>query len=229
MNFKFHPDLRLQKLRIGREQAPLVVIDSLVADADELVDIAAKKMFSDVVTYYPGVRSKVPLTYQQFVIEQLRDVFADYFGLSGRTVRFTACHFSLVTTPPMKLAHLQSIPHIDSTAASELAFVHYLFKSDFGGTSFYRHRATGFEYIDDVRAPEYWRVVEEEKTGPHSPEAGYISGDTPLYERIGLQDGVFNRMLIYRRNSLHSGALGPDFVPDLNPRTGRLSINGFLA
>lgn len=229
MNFKFHPDLRLQKLRIGREQAPLVVIDSLVADADELVDIAAKKMFSDVVTYYPGVRSKVPLTYQQFVIEQLRDVFADYFGLSGRTVRFTACHFSLVTTPPQKLAHLQSIPHIDSTAASELAFVHYLFKSDFGGTSFYRHRATGFEYIDDVRAPEYWRVVEEEKTGPHSPEAGYISGDTPLYERIGLQDGVFNRMLIYRRNSLHSGALGPDFVPDLNPRTGRLSINGFLA
>ena len=154
MNFKFHPDLSLQKLRIGREQAPLVVIDSLVADADELVDIAATKMFSEVATYYPGVRSKVPLTYQQFVLEQLRDVFAGYFGLSGRTVRFTACHFSLVTTPPAKLAHLQSIPHIDSTAGFELAFVHYLFKSDFGGTSFYRHRATGFEYIDDSRAPQ---------------------------------------------------------------------------
>ena len=229
MNFKFHPDFRLQKLRIGREQAPLVVIDSLVADADELVNIAATKMFGDVVSYYPGVRSKVPLTYQRFVIDQFREVFADYFGLSANVVRFTACHFSLVTTPPEKLAHLQSIPHIDSTAASELAFVHYLFKSDLGGTSFYRHRATGFEYIDDARAPEYWRVVEEEKAGPHSPVAGYIHGDTPLYEQVGHQDGVFNRMLIYRRNSLHSGALGPNFVPDLNPRTGRLSVNGFLA
>ena len=36
-------------------------------------------------------------------------------------------------------------------------------------------------------------------------------------------------MLIYRRNSLHSRGLARNFIPDLNPRTGRLSINGFLA
>jgi hypothetical protein len=35
-------------------------------------------------------------------------------------------------------------------------------------------------------------------------------------------------MLVYRRNSLHSGCIGPDFVPDANPLTGRLSINSFL-
>jgi Family of unknown function (DUF6445) len=229
MNLALHPNAKIKKLTIGREQAPLVVIDDFVANAESLVELAAAKMFGDGASYYPGVRSKVPLTYQRFIIDQLREVFAGYFGLGANGVRFTACHFSLVTTPPEKLAHLQRIPHIDSTAASELAFVHYLFKSDLGGTSFYRHRATGFEYIDDARAPEYWRVVDEEKAGPHSPEAGYISGDTPLYERIGHQDGVFNRMVIYRRNSLHSGALGPNFLPDLNPRTGRLSINGFLA
>jgi hypothetical protein len=50
-----------------------------------------------------------------------------------------------------------------------------------------------------------------------------------LYEQICRQDGVFNRMLMYRRNSLHTGALSPSFIPDPNPRTGRLSINGFLA
>ena len=43
------------------------------------------------------------------------------------------------------------------------------------------------------------------------------------------EEGVFNRMLVYRRNSLHSGSIAADFVPDPNPRTGRLSINGFLA
>jgi hypothetical protein len=35
-------------------------------------------------------------------------------------------------------------------------------------------------------------------------------------------------MLVYKRNSLHSGSIPPDFVPDPNPATGRLSINSFI-
>ena len=35
-------------------------------------------------------------------------------------------------------------------------------------------------------------------------------------------------MLAYRRSSLHCGCIAPGFVPDPNPRTGRLSVNGFL-
>jgi len=175
------------------------------------------------------VRAKVSLTYQLFVLEQLRSVFAEEFAFESGAVRFTACHYSLVTTPPEKLTYLQRIPHIDSVASKELAFVHYLFKADLGGTAFYRHRKTGFEYVDQDRKPEYLRCLEEEKLGPHSPPAEYIQGDTPLYELLGSQQGVFNRLVMYRRNSLHSGALGRDFVVDPNPRTGRLSINGFLA
>jgi hypothetical protein len=37
-----------------------------------------------------------------------------------------------------------------------------------------------------------------------------------------------NVVLVYRRNSLHSGCIDPAFVPDANPRTGRLSINSFI-
>jgi len=229
MTITTHPNFRLQKLTIGREQAPLVVVDNFVANPDELVALAASKMFGDVVSYYPGVRAKVPLTYQRFVIDQLRDVFAGYFGLSAAGVRFTGCHFSLVTTPPDKLSYVQRVPHIDSVSGVELAFIHYLFKTDLGGTSFYRHRSTGYEYIDFQRQTDYWRIVDEEMNGPTPAEPGYINGDTALYERVGHQDGVFNRMLVYRRNSLHSGSLARDFVPDTNPRTGRLSINGFLA
>jgi hypothetical protein len=229
MTFALHQDFRLQKLTFGREQAPLIVIDNLVANPDELVDLAASKMFGDVVSYYPGVRAKVPLTYQRFVIEQMRDVFADYFGLAAGTLRFTACHFSLVTTPPEKLTYLQRIPHVDSLSRTELAFIHYLFKTDLGGTAFYRHRKTGFESLDQVRKPEYWRHIEEEQTGPDAPPAAYINGDTPLYEQTCHQAGAFNRMLVYRRCSLHSGAIAPSFVADPNPLTGRLSVNGFLA
>ena len=136
-------------------------------------------------------------------------MFAEEFAFESGAVRFTACHYSLVTTPPEKLTYLQRIPHIDSVASKELAFVHYLFKADLGGTAFYRHRKTGFEYVDQDRKPEYLRCLEEEKLGPHSPPAEYIHGDTPLYELLGSQQGVFNRLVMYRRNSLHSGALAP--------------------
>jgi len=229
MNLVFHPDFRVQKLKIGREEAPLVVIDNLVADPDQLVEMAAGKVFSDVTTYYPGVRTKVPLTYQRFMIEKLNGVFADHFGLAANALRFTACHFSLVTTPAEKLTHLQRIPHVDSLLSNELAFIHYLFKTDLGGTAFYRHRATGFESVGQERIDEYMRVVEAEKQGSDSPPPEYIHGDTPLYEQVNKQEGAFNRLLVYRRTSLHSAALSRNFVPDPNPGTGRLSINGFLA
>lgn len=228
MNIATHPDPIVQKLTIGRERAQLLVVDNLVAGAESLVDLAATKLFSDVATYYPGIRAKVPLTYQHFVLEKFGPLFSEFFGLAGTRLRFTACHFSLVTTPPEKLDYLQRIPHADSFDGSQLAFIHYLFKSDLGGTAFYRHRKTGFEFIDAARSDEYLRCLEEDRGGPHQPPAGYINGDTPLYEEVDRQHGVFNRMLIYRRSSLHSGCIPAGFVPDANPRTGRLSVNGFL-
>ena len=228
MNIATHPDSVVQKLTIGREKAPLLVIDNLVSDAESLVDLAATKTFADVATYYPGIRAKVPLTYQQLVLDRFGPLFSEYLGVPGARLRFTNCHFSLVTTPPEKLEYLQRVPHADSFLGGQLAFVHYLFKADLGGTAFYRHRQTGFEVIDETRSAEYLRCLAEEQIGPHSPPPGYINGDTPLYEEVGRQQGVFNRMLAYRRSSLHSGCIAPGFVPDPNPRTGRLSVNGFL-
>ena len=223
-----HPDLSIQELTIGNEGAPLLVIDNVVANAEALVDMAAAKMFSNAASHYPGLRSKAPLTYQRYVLEQFNELFTRVFSLGKRTLSFTSCHFSLVTTPPEKLAHLQCIPHVDSTDNNELAFVHYLFKKDLGGTAFYRHRNTGFEFVDALRKEAYFRERDLEMLGPDKPPQAYIHGDTALYDQISRQHARFNRMLIYRRTSLHSGDLAPDFVPDLDPRTGRLSLNGFL-
>jgi hypothetical protein len=229
LNFAPHRDPRIQKLTIGRELAPLLVVDNLVSDPDALIELAAGKFFGEVTSYYPGVRAKAPLSYQQYVLDQFRGLFGEYFHVQPGTIRFTMCRFSVVTTPADKLAHLQCIPHVDSVFGNELAFVHYLFKRDLGGTAFYRHRRTGFEVIDLARQSEYFACVEEEKLGPSKPEVRYINGSTTLYEEIGREEGVFNRMVIYRRNSLHSGCIREDFIPDPDPRTGRLSLNGFLA
>jgi uncharacterized membrane protein len=94
MTIDRHRNFTLQKFRIGREQAPLVVIDNLVADPEELVGVAASKQFGEVASYYPGVRAKVALSYQQFILEQLRGVFAEEFAFASGAVRFTACHYS---------------------------------------------------------------------------------------------------------------------------------------
>jgi hypothetical protein len=229
MTFARHSDFHIERLTIGAEHAPLLVIDNLLADPDELVEMAVSKTYGDVVSYYPGVRAKVPLTFQRFLLDELRGEFASSFGVNGKLLRFTACHFSLITTPKERLTYMQRIPHVDSLFSNELALILYLFRTDMGGTSFYRHRKTGFEFVDQARNAEYWRHIQEEQAEVERGPPAYIDGDTDFYERIGHQEGVFNRMLVYRRTSLHSGALRPGFVPVSDPRQGRLSLNGFIA
>ncbi|MFL6551130.1 MAG: DUF6445 family protein [Povalibacter sp.] len=228
MILDLHPQISVQKLTIGNEKAPLLVIDNFIADPDRLVRRAATRMYANGGRYYPGVRAEAPPSYEQLFETKLRKLLFDYFDLQGSGFRFPLCHYSVVTTPAEKLEFLQRIPHFDSVNRNGLASVHYLFKRDLGGTAFYRHRATGFEYIDESRRDPYLKTLETEREGPNAPGPSYINGDTALFEQIAKQDGVFNRILIYRRNSLHSGSINPDFVPDPNPATGRLSINSFL-
>jgi hypothetical protein len=228
MILDLHPEFRVEKLAIGRERAPLLVIDNFVADPDRLVKKAATAQFTPGGRFYPGIRAKAPPSYEHFLATRLQPLFSEYFGLACRSFRLTMCHYSLVTTPPEQLSLLQCLPHVDSLAPEGLATIHYLFKGTLGGTAFYRHRATGYEYLDDVRGPLYSRALEAECAGPTRPASEYINGDTALFEQVGRAEGVFNRMLVYRRNSLHSGAIDRAFVPDPNPRTGRLSINSFL-
>jgi hypothetical protein len=228
MILNLHRDIRIQKFEVGAEKAVLLVIDNFVADAERLVRRAANRPFTLLSRFYPGIRLEAPPSYEEFLIRSLQPLFVEHFGLRSRTIKFPMRHYSLVTTPPAKLEFLQRIPHFDSVAHNGLATVHYLFKRNLGGTAFYRHRKTGYEYIDESRREQYMNILLEEEQSADSPNAEYINGSTPLFEQIAKQDGVFNRMLIYRRNSLHSGDIGKDFIPDPNPATGRLSINCFM-
>jgi hypothetical protein len=228
MKLSLHPDIRIRKLSIGREQAPLLVIDNFLADAEALVEDAAGTSFAELSRYYPGVRAKAPTDYEQLMAGALRDLLLECLEVDHGSVTFSMCHYSLVTTPPRKLLPPQRIPHVDSLAKKGLASIHYLFKGNLGGTSFYRHRRTGFEYIDEARNETYFRALREEHIGEDTLEPAYINGSTELFEELSRQEGVFNRLLVYRRNSLHSGCIAKTFVPDPNPRTGRLSINSFI-
>lgn len=225
---ELHPGIRIETFRIGVEQAPLLVIDQFAADPEILVNIARRSTFNQQSRYYPGIRAAAPPEYAQLFAGPLGDLIADVFGLSGGTLRFPLCHYSLVTTPADQLMVPQRIPHVDSLPSNGLASIHYLFKAPLGGTAFYRHRKTGFEFIDEARNERYLTALRAESQRSQVAGAGYINGSTALFEQIDRRDGVFNRMLIYRRNSLHSGCIDAAFRPDPDPATGRLSINCFF-
>jgi len=223
-----HPELRISKFAIGAEGAPLLVIDNAVAAPEKLVNKAARSHFSAQGAYFPGIRTRAPASYEYFLEALLRPLVREHFGMEPGRLQFPMCHYSLVTTPTQKLDFLQRIPHIDSTAANGLATVHYLFRGDWGGTAFYRHRSTGYECIDEARRDIYYQRLQQESQGADAPGPGYIGGDTALFERIAQVDGVFNRIAIYRRNSLHSGIIDNARVPPPDPLNGRLSINSFV-
>ncbi len=223
-----HGNLRIEKRIIGSEGAPLLIIDNLVADPERLVRKAERRPFDSNGEHFPGMRTGAPARYQPFLESVLNPLLPEHFGIQPGRFKFSMCHYSLVATPPEQLRFLQRVPHIDSVGGDGLATVHYLFRGDWGGTAFYRHRDTGFEYVDKQRWETYFRRLESESQGSKAPGPGYINGSTTLFEQISRVDAVFNRLIVYRRNSLHSGCIDNSHVPPPDPRDGRLSINTFI-
>ena len=230
MSAELHRDISIRTMRFGHEQAPLMVIDSFVTDPDVLVSAARGLPFRLTPRSFPGIRALAPTDYRQLLTDMngIGRRLVEFFELDAGALRLSMCHFSIVMTHPSELLPIQRVPHVDSVRYDGLATIHYLFHANLGGTAFYRHRATGFEFVDETREEKYVAALQAEFQGSDSPGPAYINGDTPLFERIKAQDGVFNRMLVYRRNSLHAGSIAPNFVPDPNPATGRLSINSFI-
>ena len=223
-----HPDIRIARQAIGREGAPLLVIDNLLADPERMVRKAATRQYVKMATMFPGIRAPAPAPYEAFLQARLAPLLRECFDMEPGRFVFPMCHFSLVTQPAARLHFLQRIPHIDSVSRNGLATVHYLFRGGWGGTDFYRHRRSGFEYVDEQRHGTYFECLAQERRLEEETHAGYIDGDTSMFERVASVEGVFNRLIVYRRNSLHSGRIKNVRALSADPATGRLSTNAFI-
>lgn len=213
--------------RFGAEGQPLLVVDDALADPGLVVEIAARHSYRPIGPFYPGVRAAVSQAIVMPLVEPLLEDLAEGFALPAAPSYFE-CFLSLVTTPPEALAPIQRLPHFDGTEADRIAVLLYLDRAERGGTAFYRQHRTGFESVSAERFDHYREVLAEEVDRHGLPPASYIDGDTAQFERIHEVAGRFNRMVIYRGNSLHCAALRPGFVPDTNPASGRLTLNLFL-
>ena len=151
-----------------------------------------------------------------------------FFQLEVRQIKSAVSKFSIVTTRPDDLDLLQRIPHFDSPSRKGLAFVHYLHSIPSMGTALYRHKPTGFEYVDEQRYSQYMENIQQRYPTKSDYPEGYINGSTDHFEEVASFDAVFNRLLMYRGTSLHSGKIGKDYNFDPSPATGRLTLTSFF-
>jgi Family of unknown function (DUF6445) len=226
---RLHDDFKAATVLIGADREPVVVVDNFLSSPQLLIDCAATQPFDAVSdAFYPGARAPAPAIYCYALRAFFAPLIAQAFGLQQSRISGELSHFSLVITPPEELQMVQRMPHFDNTNPKQLALLHYLCGPEHGGTSFYRHRRTGFEYIDESRLSEYGSAVGADLAELGMPPAGYICGDDARFKRIASFDAAFNRVLIYRSINLHSADIASTFNFDANPRSGRLTVNSFF-
>lgn len=212
--------------RIGDEAQPVLIVDGFAPDATALRDAALGCTFGTGGEHYPGIRAPLPAQYLTTMLPRIAQAMGRSFG-RFRRLHVIDASFSIVTTAPGALSPRQRLPHVDAYGIERIALVHYL-SNDPHGTAFYRHRETGYETVDETRAPRYFAAVDRE-LDRDEPPPGYVAGDTAAYACTARIDARFDRALIYRSFCLHSGAIPPDAILSPDPACGRLTVTGFLA
>ena len=230
-DFGLNARLRVSLERIGQEREPVLVVEDVLRAPQNLIDYAAGEV-SFAPAWgpeggYPGVRAPAPLNYVETLVRSLSPVMEKAFGLADVALARAECNFSLVTQAPDALAPLQRIPHVDTTDPLQFALLHYLCPPGFGGTAFYRHRATGFEALTRERIPIY-EAARARELAELGADPAYITGDTPHYAQTAAFDAGFNRLIVYRSRILHSGQIHTPAALAADPRRGRLTANIFL-
>lgn len=220
---------RLRFSRIGQQQQPLLVVDDFIPQPEQLIQYALQQAdVRQAAGLYPGLRSAAPAAFGSYLLQYLAQPLQQCFALDPTQLQQIESYFSLVSTPAAELSPMQSIPHFDRPCPDELAAIYYLCDERHGGTSFYRHRSTAYEAITPERQDSYQQALQAD-FHKHGIPKGYICGDTPLFEVIASVPARFNRLVLYRCSSLHSGDIKPDYKYDLNPGSGRFTIASFLS
>lgn len=223
-----HPQFRYHIDHIGNEKTPVLVVDNFIDGAEALLGFAVKfGEFRDGTDFYPGIQSKVPEFYSLALQTYLGKIICDTFNLNPSQISHSQSMYSMVLTPPVRLAPPQARPHTDTNKKNKFACVHYLCTPEKGGTSLYRHKATGFESLSEARMDEYAKHLEEE-TKDISWQKKYINGSNQYYEEIGRYEANFNRLIMYPGDALHSASIPENFQFFPNPKIGRLTLNSFI-
>jgi hypothetical protein len=215
---------------IGHERSPLLIADGALKRGDALLEAAKDAAYSaEGSPHYPGLRAPAPEAYAIGLAAALRGPLNEAFGWDPSSVFAPlASSFSLVTTPPAELKTFQCLPHFDGTDPDIIAVLHYLCGEEKGGTSFYRHRSTGFETITEERHARYEAALRADLSLHGTPKGRYVTGSDAVFERVATVKAAWGRLVAYSGTVLHSGQIPEDFAFSADPEEGRLTVNTFL-
>ncbi len=228
--FAFNDRAEAELIRIGQRGIAVARIDNVLRDPEHVAALGfAQPYAEDHSNFYPGLRSAMPESFSFALRSWLTPILQRNSMLEpDQVIHRDSSYFSVVTTPSKDLLPIQRIPHYDSTDPRLLAIVIYLCDSRFSGTSFYRHRRTGYEEITEKNRENYQVALDYDMRMHGPPPREYMNGDNRLFEVIFRNELKFNSAIVYPGRLLHAGNIEKHFEAPKDESRWRLTITGLL-
>jgi Family of unknown function (DUF6445) len=228
--FAFNHDAEVRLAHIGRRGIAVALIDDVLHDPEGVAALGFVQSYTeDRSNLYPGVRASMPESFSTAFRAWLTPILQHSGVLAGsQAICRDTSFFSVVTTPSTQLLPIQCIPHYDSTDPNLFAAVIYLCDTRFSGTSFYRHRRTGYEEITEENRDNYQLALDNEMRIHGPPKKEYMNGDSVLFEAIFSTELRFNSAVIYPGRILHAGNITRQFGPPKDKSDWRLTVTALL-
>ena len=228
--FAFNDRAEAKLTRIGRRGIAIARIDNALCDAEGVAAVGFAQTYTeDRGNLYPGMRAAMTESFSSALRSWLTPILQRSGILSdSQVIHRGSSFFSVVTTPSQDLLPIQRIPHYDSTDPKLLAAVIYLCDTRFAGTSFYRHRRTGYEEITEENRDNYQIALDHDMRVHGPPPREYMNGGNRLFEAIFSNELEFNSAIVYPGRVLHAGNIEKHFAAPQDQSGWRLTITALL-
>jgi hypothetical protein len=220
--FAFNDCAEVKVVHVGWRGIAVTLIDNVLRHPEDVAALGFSASYSeDRGNLYPGMRAPMPESFSSAFRAWLTPILQ-------RAIYRDTSFFSVVTTPSEDLLPIQRIPHYDSTDLNLLAAVIYLCDPPFSGTSFYRHRRTGYEEITAENQKNYQLALDNDMRVHGPPGREYVNGDSPLFEVIFSSELKFNSAIVYPGRMLHAGNIERQLRRPQDKSEWRLTITALL-
>jgi len=228
--FAFNPNASVSSVRVGKFPITVTVADDVLLRPQQLAKFGLGLEFiEDDSNLYPGVRARVPAQFSRpFHAWLTRTLHCAGVLEESSNIHDDASFFSIVNKTRSNLLPLQRIPHYDSTDPRVFAAVIYLFDRANSGTSFYRHRMTGYEKISVDNKDNYRAALNRNMKNIGPPPREYTNGSNALFERTHSVDSAFNRIVIYSGNVLHAADIDGSLFGGHDDSRWRLTVSSLI-
>jgi Family of unknown function (DUF6445) len=228
--FVFNDAAAVEVAHVGRRAIAVATIDNVLRDPEGVAALGfAQSYAQDRSNLYPGLRAPLPESFSTAFRAWLTPIL-QHNGLLARAevLHGGSSFFSVVTTASAELLPIQCIPHYDSADPNLLAAVIYLCDTRFSGTSFYRHRRTGYEEITAENQNNYRLALDYDLRAHGVPKREYMNGANRLFEATFSSQLQFNSAIVYPGRMLHAGNIRSPFLPPRDQSEWRLTITALL-